>query len=228
MAEPAQYPIGVAALWGPEGETEPSPFVPAAELRPVDAVPANGNGESPPTVEKRTLDDVARLADAIAANHSHVLRKNDLDAMRQELEGAFTQQLAGALYELMGAWNARFATVEDHINQRMSASVEAQTGVLASSIEANFYAVLEIAETVRKDLGTFQDQLAGVEGLPSFQREIRHEVGRLADLITAPRPEVAERDQLAATLKLMRSDLAELREEISELRAATDSPPREV
>jgi hypothetical protein len=226
MADNVQYPIDVAELWGPDGETglsPASPFALAQELRPVEATPTNGNGEPPPAVDTQALADVARLADAIAANHADVVRRSDLDSMRKELEGAFTQQLAVALYELTASWNSRFSTAEAHISERVTAAGEAQNKVLASSIEANFYAVLEMAETVRAELGNFRSDLAGVEGLSSFQRELRHDVARLGDLVAAPRPEASQAEVLAEALRSMQKDLAELRQDILELRAAVDA-----
>ena len=225
MAEHAQYPIDVTELWGPEGEAELSPatsFTPGPELLPVDASPTNGNGESMPGVTEQTLEDVARLANAIAANHSDVLRRSDLDTMRKELESAFTQQLAVAMYELMSAWNSRLATAEDHISDRVTRSVEAQAGVLVSSAEANYYAVHEIAETVRSQLAAFRGQLTGIEGLTSFQRDIRHDVARLSDLASAPAS--AETGELVETMKVMRTELAQLRQEMLELRGTVAVP----
>ena len=211
MAEHTQYPLDVTELWGPDGETELSPaapFMPAPDLYSVDPTSTNGNGESVHEVNKQTLDDVARLANAIAASHSDVVRRSDFDSIRKELESAFTQQLAVTLYELMAAWNSRFATAEDRINERVTGSVEAQTRVLASSIEANFYAVLEIAETVRTELAAFRAQLAGIEGL----------------ITSAPPPPPAEAGDLVETMKDMRTEMAELRQEISELRGSIAVP----
>ena len=224
MADHAQYPIDVTELWGPDGEAELTsalPFMPADELPPMNGTAPNGNGE-PVLVNTQTLEDVARLADAIAANHSDVLRRTDLDAMRKDLESAFTQQLAVALYELMAAWKSRFATAEEHINERVTASVETHTGRLASSMEASFYASLEMAEAVRSELVSFRKNLAGIEGLTSFQRELRHEVARVGDLVAAPRPEAAHTHEVGETLKVLQKELAELREDISDLRAAVD------
>jgi hypothetical protein len=230
MADHAQYPIDVTELWGPDGEAALSPalpFLPADELRPVNGTSSNGNGEAAVGVNKQTLEDVARLADAIAANHSDVLRRADLDAMGKDLESAFTQQLAVALYELMGAWKSRFATAEEHISERVTASVETHTGRLASSMEASLYASLEMAEAVRSELAAFRKHLAGVEGLTSFQRDLRHEVARLGDLVAAPRPEPAQSHELGEAMKVLQKELAELREDISELRAAVDARANE-
>ena len=225
MADHAQYPIDVTELWGPDGGAELSPalpFLPGDALRPVNGTPANGNGEAV-SVNKQTLEDVARLADAIAANHSDVLRRADLDGMRKDLESAFTQQLAVALYELMAAWKSRFATAEEHISERVTASVEMHTSALASSTEASFYASLEMAEAFRSDLATFRKHLVGIEGLTSFQREIRHEVARLGDLVATPRPEAAQTHELGETLKILQKELAGLREDVADLRAAVDA-----
>jgi hypothetical protein len=213
MAEHAQYPIDVTELWGPDGETELSPatpFTPPPDRYPADAKPTNGNGESVHGVNKQTLDDVARLASAIAANHSDGLRRIDFDAMRTELESAFAQQLALALYELMSAWSSRFSTAEDNISERVARSVEAQTRVLASSTEAIFYEVLGIAETVRSELAAFRTQLAGIEVL-----------------IASGLAEPAETSDLSETMRGMRAELAELRLEIVELRGSITAPAEE-
>ena len=214
MAEHAQYPIDVTELWGPDGETELSPatpFAPPPGLYPGDAKRTNGNGDSAHGVNKQTLDDVARLANAIAANHSDGLRRIDLDTMRTELESAFAQQLALALYELTSTWNSRFATAEDHISERVARSVEAQTRVLASSIEALFYEVLGIAETVRSDLAAFRSQLEGIEGL----------------IASSPPASSHDDGDLLVTMKGVRAELAELRQEIAELRGSIAVPARD-
>jgi hypothetical protein len=227
MAEHAQYPIDVVELWGPEGEsglTPAAPFTPAPDLYPVDTKHTNGNGESTPGVDNQALDEVARLAAALAANHSDVVRMSDLDAMRTDMERAFSQQLAVGLYELVSTWNSRFAAAEDHISERVTRSVDAQAGILRSSIEANHHAVLEIAEMVRSELAAFRGQLTGVEGLTSFQRDIRHDVARLGDLASMPPAVSAETGDLSETMRVMRAELAELRQEIFRLRGSMAVP----
>jgi BMFP domain-containing protein YqiC len=195
MADHAQYPIDVAELWGPDGETELTPvssFAVAQDLRQVAVTHANGHDEPAPTIDRQMLADLARLADAIAANHSDVLRRSDLDGVRKELEDVFTQQLASTRQELMAGWNARFASAEAHIEDRVIASGEAQTKVLASSMEANFYAALEMAETVRSELRSFKSDLGGISALTEV-------------------------------LRRMQDELTELRHDVSELRAAVDA-----
>ena len=224
MADQPQYPIDVTELWGPDGDPELSPVLPFKpdDFRPVNGTSPKGSGE-PMSVNEHTLEEVARLADAIAANHSDVLRRTDLDAMRKDLESAFTQQLAVALYELMAAWKSRFTAAEEHISERVTASVKTHTSRLVSTTEANVNASLEMAEAFRSELTSFRRHLAGIEGLTAFQREIRHEVARLGDLVTTRRPEPAQSHELGEALEILQKELAELREDISELRAAVDA-----
>ncbi len=48
----------------------------------------------------------------------------------------------------------------------------------------------------------------------------------MADLATAPRPEATELVDVADALKIVKRELAELREEVADLRAAVDARAR--
>jgi hypothetical protein len=260
MADYGSPPDDISGLWGPEHEGVLTPAMPSPRTDEPDFVmPAstngNGNGSAnghgtgarPTMLERETHEDVARLARAIAESHVDRVRPADLQAARAEVEGAFTQQLAVALYELMAATNARFATAEDHIKQRVNEAVEVHAYRLAATLEANHRATSEMSELMRTQIDGLCQRLVGpVDGLADIQRELRHEVGRLGDMVaaqgqdqgreTAPRtePEVEQRDghdertmkaaeerrNVSGLLAAVRDDLALLRDEVAELRAA--------
>lgn len=244
MADTLSYQDDISALWGPEGEgvLGSAPANAADHEQPVPA-PADGNGAHPTVVERETHDDIARLAEAIAASHLDAVSQADLAAARTEIEGAFTHQLAVALYELMAATNARFATAEDHINQRVTAAVEAQTDRLAASIDAQQRASAVLEDTMRSQLDAIRERITGpIDGLASFQRDLRHDVGRLSDVVTTQGEESAHRatvdadrfersetragaalselSGLSETLAALQADMAELRQELAQVREA--------
>lgn len=256
MADYVSYPDDISGLWGPEGEGMLTPAMPDAPTKEPDPVlpastngngSANGHGNGPrfSLVDQDTHDDVARLARAIAESRADVVRLADLQAARAEMEGAFTQQLAVALYELMAASNARFATAEDRINERVNQAVEVHTTRLAASVEANHRAASEMAELIWNQIDSLRHRFVGpIDGLAAFQRDLRHEVGRLSDLVAAHSRDWAQRFEAEAgqrdrhdermakaaddlgdvpgVLAAMRDDLSSLREEVAELRAAVE------
>ena len=262
MADYGSSPDDISGLWGPEHESVLTPAMPEPTLiEPDPVMPAstNGNGNVSAKahangarltmVEHETHEDVSRLARAIADSHVDVVRSADLQAARAEMEGAFTQQLAVALYELMAATNARFATAEEHINQRVHEAVEVHTSRLAATLDANHRAASEMSERIWAQVDSLRQRFAApIDGLADFQRELRHEVGRLTDLVTAhswesaqrSEAEVEQRDRhdermvkaagdlvdVAEVLAAMKGDLASLREEVAELRAAVAASGR--
>jgi len=227
MADHLHYPIDVTELWGPDGEAElgsDAHLLPADDFAPADSAQPSGNGQPAPAAERRSRGEVARVSDGRAADQSEPVRSSDLASVRTELEAAFSHQLAVAVYELMAAWKSGLATTEEHINERVTAAVDAHIGGLASSSEASFYAAVELAETVRSEVGAFRGQLAGLEGLASLPRDLRHEVARIGDLLDAPKAEPAATDGLAETLEVIRAEVSELRRELSRLRGAMEAP----
>lgn len=197
MADTPRYSIDMSALWGPDGEGVVG-GVPAT-LNGDDylADPApNGRDREP--VDRQRDEDVVQAAEAVAGNHSDLLRRADLDAMRADLERAFTQQIAVALYELLTACNVRFASAEEHINEQLAAAVEAQTRQLAESLEATFYAAVDVGELVRSQLGAVREELARPD------EDLRQEIGRLTELVEK---QVAELSFLRLQISEMRSEM---------------------
>ena len=201
MADTSRYSIDISALWGPDGEgvVGGAPAILNGDDYLADLAP-NGRDREP--VHRQRDEDVVQLAGAIAGNHADLLRRADLDAMRADLERAFTQQIAVALYELLTACNVRFASAEEHINEQLAAAVEAQTRRLAESLEATFYAAVDVGELVRSQIGAVREELARPD-------DLRQEIGRLSELVEK---QVAE--------------LSFLRLQISEMRSEMDARPR--
>lgn len=239
MADNATYTDDISALWGPEGEGTLTPAPPGNGEGPARGNGnGHGNGAGRPA-EREVADDVARLARALATSHIDVVRRDDLDALRSELEGAFTHQLAVALYELMAASTAQSAAAEERSHDRLEAVVEAHARRLADAIDAHHRASKEASELLRADIGSLCRRLAGpIDGMAAFQRELRHEVGKLGDEVGAHGQETARQavaregdssrvaaavdalGDLASALETLRDDLAALREEVAEVRAA--------
>jgi DNA anti-recombination protein RmuC len=260
MADHVSFSDDISKLWGPDDEGVLTPTPPASvrpeDERPADPSPTNGNGNGSgvriTVVEQDTRDDVARLAHALATNHADVVHRSDLDAARSQMEGAFTHQIAVALYELMAASNARFATAEDKINQRVTEAVEGHTDRLEASLERHHRESRELSEALWAQVDAMRQRMDGpIDGLAAFQRELRHEIGRLSDLVAsasaaAVRAEaeserqgdaLAERighseeraaavagevGDVASTLATLRDDVSALREQLAELRQAIE------
>lgn len=245
MADHVSYSDDISSLWGSQGEDVLSPAPSPGHDGPLNGgdahangrALANGNGSHLTVVEDETHADVARLAEAIAANHAEVVHRHDLEAVRAELEGAFTHQLAVALYELMAASNARFATAEDHINQRVAEAMEVHTTRLVEALEGQRSATSQVSERIWSELGALRRRLTlPIDGLAGFQRELRHEVGRLSDLLSRHGGDGAadaepvsggNAGDVTQTLAAVREEVSALREELAELRAAVeDGRPR--
>lgn len=258
MADYASYPDDISGLWGPDSEGTLTPAMPETSAGDPEAllpastkgtgngsVNGHSNGARLAMVEQETHDDVARLARAIADSHADVVRPADLRAARAEMEGAFTQQLAVALYELMAASNARFATAEEHINQRVDEAVEVHTNRLEASLDAHHVVATQMLETLGNELDALRQRFIGpIDGLAAFRRELRHEVGRLSDLVTTQARESAQQSAVekerrerhddwvvkaagdlsgvSGVLAAIKEDLTALREDVAELRAAVE------
>jgi hypothetical protein len=253
MADDTSYTDDISALWGPDSEAGLTPALtngsgsqPSAPALSSENGHRNGIDPYEPVDEQDRRNEVARLAEAIATTHVDVVRRNDLDALRSELEGTFTHQLAVALYELMSASNARFTRAENLINQRVDEAVERHTTRLAASLDAHHDAATEMSRLIWGEIDSLRQRFIGpVEGLAAFQRELRHEVGRLSDSVAAhglesTRQPDAEADglqriapaaydmgDLSEGLSAMKKDLSALRSEVAELRSAVESPERQ-
>lgn len=233
MADTGTYSDDISALWGAPSDSALDP------PRPNGSVVANGHspapGEQVPTNGRHTVaqvdnprDDVTRLADALAGHQVDVVRRSELLDARGEMEDAFTHQLAVALYELLSASNDRFAAVEDHLARRLdevaarlSQSVTAQGDRLAATAEAQQRATTDLARSVRDELVEISDRFSvPVEALVAFEREVRHEVGRLGDVVAAQEAQADRRTEQDREVAAARAD--ELAKEIeeSERRAA--------
>lgn len=221
MADRDVFSDDISSLWGPalEGELAPPRMngtVAAKAAPPTNGVAMNGtaitNGHEPSSasthgshVEATSDDaseDVARLVDALARRTTDAVRRSELHTLRAEVEDAFTQQLAVALYELLSASRDRFAAVEKHITARLDGvatrvyqSIETQGERVAAAIDTRQRDVA----SMRTELEEIGKRFAGQgEAFASFQREIRHEVGRIGDAAAAQKAEVVRQSEIDA------------------------------
>jgi hypothetical protein len=229
MAEEGPFTEDISGLWGaPEEDAlePPRPSGPVTNGRSHEpAPPPNGNGAEMVADDPR--NNVARLAEALAGHQVDVVRHSELLAVRAEMEDAFTQKLAVALYELLSASNERFASVEDHmgrrlqeVSDRVGESIRAQGDRLALAIDAQPRGTADLARSVRDELREVSDRFnAPLDTLAAFQREIRHEVGRVGDSVEAHGVDAARRSEADIERAAQaRADLSE-RLETSEARA---------
>jgi hypothetical protein len=237
MADHSTSSDDFSALWGPSGEGLLESGAPeanldlAAEFRSIATATTNGNGVGLSVIDEPGIavdeDGVTRLVAELRTPLSDVVSRADLDIVRGEMEGAFTHQLAVALYELLTASNERLASVEDHLQRRIAESESAQADRLAVLVEEHRRATDEITTAVHEGLDAAIDRLAG------YQRDPRHEVeglgGGAGDAPSSPEPEVllaGVRDRRADELATLRDEVAALREELAEVRGALRSRPR--
>ena len=222
MADSESFSEDISALWGDpeEGALEP-PRPNGRVTNGHDPSPAPTNGShagAPQPGDPR--DDVARLAAALAGHQVDVVRRAELGAMRAEMEDAFTQKLAVALYELLSASNERFSSVEDHLDRRLkdvaselSQSIVVQTDRLAAAIDTQQRLAADIARSARDELMEISDRFSGpVDALAAFEREVRHEVGRLGDVVAAHNADAVRRSEDAAAAISERLDSSEMRD----------------
>lgn len=235
-----------SALWGPEGEVVLEPVGRRTgngagsghEPGPDEVGHANGNGAHPMAADQAAPaapeETVARLAAALTGQRD-VIPKTDLDVLRRELEGAFTHRLAVGMYELLTASNERLAATEDRMNGRIGEAEESHANRLAAALGENRRAFDEMATAVQERLD------ATVAALAAFQRELRHEVGRLGDVaVGAGQPATGSSAPVASsgdgkgrsgsdigaiveTLMTLRDDVASLREEVAGIRQSLES-----
>lgn len=268
------YSDDISALWGAQQESALEPArLPARDVHGPEAGPpgsgtGNGNGHGREVGDQGPSEGVARLAEALAAHQADVATKAELARVRSELEGAFTHQLAVALYDLLAASNERFTSAEgqldrrlDDIAARLARSVEIHTERLLAAVDAQQRTAAEAQQAVRADVAAVEDHLrrrldGPLDGLGVFQRDIRHEIGRLADAVTAQGAESSRRDEvradhlasvhgelsqriegvaaergaemgdLSARITAVGDEVATLHREIAELRHAVDRPRR--
>lgn len=194
MADEEPFSDDITGLWGAPDEGALEPPRPASTItNGRDPGPAPTNGSHADVAADDPRDHVARLADAIAGHQVDVVRHPELAAVRAELEDAFTQKLAVVLYELLSTSNERFSSVEDHMDRRLQEvadqlgqCIRAQTDQFTAAIELQQRATVDLARSARDELMEISDRFdAPLETLAAFQREIRHEVGRLGDAVDA-------------------------------------------
>ena len=207
MADEEHFSEDISALWGtPEhGALEPPrPNGTTTNGWAPKPAPANGNGTEVAMGDPR--DNVTRLADALAGHQVDVVRHSELTAVRAEMEDAFTQKLAVALYELLSASNDRFSSVEAHMDRRLqdvaaelNQSIGAQTDRLAAAIDTQQRMTADLARAARDELMEISDRFsAPLDALAAFEREVRHEVGRVGDLVVAHSSDAAQRSEATA------------------------------
>src|SRR5687768_2457226 len=113
----APFSDDISALWGDQEESALVRSRPETPEKAVDeAEPAPTNGSQPALVGEPTDEGVARLAQALATHQTDVVSKAELQRTRAEIEGAFTHQLAVALYDLLGASNDRIGRTEQRLD----------------------------------------------------------------------------------------------------------------
>lgn len=204
MADNESFPDDISGLWGApaEGALEP-PRASGTVTNGRTPTSAPTNGAHAEVVRDDSRENVARLADALAGHQVDVVRHSELSAVRAEMEDAFTQKLAVALYELLSASNDRFASVEDHMGQRLQdvadrvgESVKSQGDRLAMAIDVQQRATADLARSVRDELREVSDRFcAPIDALATFERDVRHEVGRVGDLVEAHNADAARRSE---------------------------------
>jgi len=217
MADHVTDPEDFSALWGAQADGGLHPEllqVPASDDAPEpEAIrsPTNGAGDNGhvTVVDHGVREGVARLAQAIAVNQVDVVRKGDLEALRVELEGTFTHQLAVALYEVLAASNDRFAATEDRIIQRMTETMDGHGVRLVASMEECQLVSLEAVEAMRSEVGAVRGRLNGpIDALAAFQRDMRHEVSRVGDMVVSEGATIARRADIElAELTAAREEL---------------------
>lgn len=204
MADNESFPDDISGLWGAPEEDALGPPRPNGTITTGrDPTPAPTNGAHAEVAKDDPRDTVARLADALAGHQVDVVRHSQLSAVRAEMEDAFTQKLAVALYELLSASNDRFASVEDHMAQRLQdmagrveETVKAQGDRLALALDLQQRATAELARSVSDELREVSDRFSGpIDALVTFEREVRHEVGRVGDLVEAHNADAARRSE---------------------------------
>jgi chromosome segregation ATPase len=196
MAESASYSgdtDDISGLWGAEDEDVLEPPRPNGTVtngfHPAPA-PINGshNVAGDPSVS------VARLAEALAGHQVEVVRRSELSAMRTEMDDRFTQQLAVAIFELLSATNDRFASFEEHIDRHLHDVATELSRSITAQVDTQHRMAAELAGSARDELTEVGDRLGvPLETLAAFQREMRHEVGRVGDALVNHAAEAARR-----------------------------------
>jgi hypothetical protein len=194
MADEEPFTDDISGLWGDPEAGAPEPPRPTGTVtNGQDHEPVTTNGSHVDVATPDPGDNVARLADAIAGRRVDVVRHSELSAVRAELEDAFTQKLAVVLYELLSASNERFTSVEDHMDRRLqdvatelTQYIRAQGEQVAAAIDVQQRATADLARSVRDELREVSDRFSEpLDTLAAFQREMRHEVGRVGDVVDA-------------------------------------------
>ncbi len=206
MADSESFSNDISGLWGVREDPLEPPRPNGTATNGHDPKPAPSNGSHAEAPKDDPRDTVARLADALAGHQVDIVRHSELSAMRTEMEDGFAQRLAVALFELLSASKDQFASVEDHIDARLhevahqvGESLKAEGDRLALAVDIQQRATADLARSVRDELVEISNRFRGpIDDLASFQREIRHEVGRLGDEVAAYGVEAARRSEESA------------------------------
>ena len=207
MADSEPFSDDISALWGDTDQDVLEPPRPNGFLtsgHEPDPAPTNGSQVELTVAEPR--DPVAPLAHALAGHPAEVVRRPELGAMRTEMEDAFTQKLAVAIYELLSASNERFSSVEDHMDRRLedvvgelNQCIRSQSDRLAAAIENQQRMTTDIALQTRDELLQMGEGITGpVDTLAAVAWEVVDEVGRVGDLVAAQNAETVRRSEDAA------------------------------
>jgi hypothetical protein len=199
MADSESFSNDISGLWGVREDPLEPPRPNGTVTNGHAPKPTNGSHVETPKDDPR--DTVARLADALAGHQVDIVRHSELSAMRTEMEDGFSQRLAVALFELLSASKEQFSSVEDHVDARLhemerqvGESLKAEGDRLALAIEIQQRATADLARSVRDELMEISNRFSGpMDDLASFQREMRHEVGRVGDEVAAHGVEAARR-----------------------------------
>jgi hypothetical protein len=203
MADSESFSNDISGLWGVrEGPLEP-PRANGTAANGHDPKPAPTNGNHAEAPENDSRDTVARLADALAGHQVDIVRHSELSAMRTEMEDGFAQRLAVALFELLSASKDQFASIENHVDARLhevlrqvGESLKTEGDRLALAIDIQQRTTADLARSVRDELMEISNRFGGpIDELASFQRDMRHEVGRVGDQVAAHGVEAARRSE---------------------------------
>jgi uncharacterized coiled-coil protein SlyX len=201
MADSESFSNDISGLWGVREDPLEPPRPNGTVTNGHAPKPAPTNGSHVETPKDDPRDTVARLADALAGHQVDIVRHSELSAMRTEMEDGFAQRLAVALFELLSASKEQFSSVEDHVDARLhevvrqvGESLKAEGDRLTLAIDIQQRATADLARSARDELVEISNRFSGpMDDLASFQREMRHEVGRVGDEVAAHGVEAARR-----------------------------------
>jgi len=195
MAEDPEFSDDISALWTDQEETF-APPLPEAGERAVDEEVADD-----------AADGAARLAQSLAVQQTDVVSRAELERVRSEMEGAFTHELAAALYELLRASNDRFASIErrlDDIASRLHESVAGHVAKLAAELG-------RLADAVE---GQRSEAVLRADDDIVARRQLTERVGRAAAGVSA------KLEDISARVTSLQRHVAALHDTVAQLRRA--------